>query len=246
MRKPSLSVIIITHNEEKNIAACLKSVCWVDEIILVDSNSKDQTVAIAQQFGAKVFQKNFASYGHQKQYALEQATGEWILSLDADERITPELQAEIVEKIAQSDEVVGYEIPFKNFVFGKWVKYAGLFPDYHLRLFRRDAGCFTPSTIHEGIEVNGKVQKCQNPILHFSYPTIASYVEKMNRYTEILARQGYSFRLSHLVFSPLSKFFRLYLARQGFRDGLPGLIYCILAAFYNFAKDAKAWEQTRV
>ena len=241
--KPTLSVILITYNEEKNIAACLESVRWADEIVLVDSGSEDQTAAIAQRFGVKVFQKNFAGYGSQKQYALEQATGDWVLSLDADERITPELQAEILEKIAQSDKVVGYEITRKNFIFGKWLKHAGLFPDYHLRLFRRHAGRFTPSLIHEGIEVEGKVQRCQNPILHFTYPTIASYIKRMNRYTEIIARQGCSFRFSHLFFSPLSKFFRLYLVRRGFRDGLRGFIYCILAAFYNFAKDAKIWEQ---
>jgi len=241
--KSTLSVIVITYNEEENILACLESVGWADELVVVDGGSRDKTVELASQFGANVLHKNFVGYGSQKQFALENSTGDWVLSLDADEQVTPELRDEISTILFRQKVAKGYEIPFKNIFFGKWLKHAGLYPDYHLRLFRRASGAFTPSTIHEGIELEPPFGRCRNPILHFSYPTVADYITKMNRYTKLLADNRKPFRLGHMVFSPVSKFFRLYIARRGFRDGLTGLVYCLLASFYNFVKDAKQWEK---
>lgn len=240
-----LSIILITLNEEQNLPECLDSVRWADEIIVVDSGSRDRTVPLAKQFGAKVFHKTFVGYGHQKQYALEQTSGDWILNLDADERVTPELGAEIQEILSRPDGTGGYEIPHKNVFFGKWLKHAGLYPDYHLRLFRRSSGSFTSSIIHERVQLAGTVGRCSNTILHFSYPTISSYLQKMNRYTQLLALNGKTFRASHMIFSPIAKFFRLYIGRRGFLDGTAGLVYCLLAAFYNYVKDAKTWERNR-
>ncbi len=240
--KATLSVILITQNEEGNILPCLKSVGWADEFIVVDSGSRDKTVELARRFGAKVLHKDFAGYGSQKQYALENSTSDWVLGLDADERVTPELRDEILNILSRDGSAKGYEIPFKNIFFGKWLRHAGLYPDYHVRLFRRSSGAFTLSTIHERVQLEQPFERCRNPVLHFSYPTIASYLKKMNRYTSLLAEKGKPFRLGHMLLSPVSKFFRLYIAKRGYLDGLTGLVYCLLASFYNFTKDAKQWE----
>jgi glycosyltransferase involved in cell wall biosynthesis len=243
--RPSISVILIVFNEEDNLTACLESVRWADEIIVVDGFSTDKTAELANRFGAKVFQKTFSGYGEQKQYALTRASCDWVLSIDADERVTPGLCDEIREILSASPSADGFMIPFQNIFFGKWLKRAGLYPDLHVRLFRRSSGSFTSSAIHEGIEIKGEIGHLQNPATHYSYPNIASYIRKMNRYSTLLASNGKSFRLRHMMFSPVSKFLRLYIGRRGFLDGMAGLVYCLLAAFYNFVKDAKVWEKNR-
>ncbi|HEX9934440.1 MAG TPA: glycosyltransferase family 2 protein [bacterium] len=242
--RSSVSAVLIVFNEERNLAACLESVKWADEVIVVDGHSTDRTPELARQSGAKVYQNTFSGYGPQKQFALERAACGWILSIDADERVTPKLRDEILKVLDKSSGVDGFEIPFKNVFFGKWLKHSGLYPDYHLRLFRRTAAEFTSAKIHESVLVRGRVGRLNHPMLHCSYPTVASYVQKMNRYTALLAEGGATFRLNHMLFSPVSKFFRLYLGRRGYLDGFTGLVYCLLAAFFNFVKDAKAWEKS--
>jgi glycosyltransferase involved in cell wall biosynthesis len=244
-RRPMVSAVLIVLNEESNLKACLDSVSWADETIVVDGFSTDRTVELARRSGARVFQKAFHGYGEQKQYAIDRASCDWVLSIDADERITPELRDEIRAVLSDPNAADGFMISFRNIFFGKWLQHAGLYPDFHLRLFRRSSGSMTSSTIHEGIRIKGEIGSLRNPAVHYSYPTIASYIHKMNRYSTLLASNGKPFTLGHLLFSPLSKFLRLYIGRRGFLDGMAGLIYCLLASFYNFTRDAKIWEKNR-
>jgi glycosyltransferase involved in cell wall biosynthesis len=241
----SISAVLIVFNEENNLPACLESLRWVDEIVVVDGFSTDKTADVAHRYGAKIYQKAFSGYGAQKQYALDRASCDWVLSLDADERVTPGLREEILSVLSAGPASDGYQIPFQNFYFGQWLKHAGLYPDYHIRLFRRSAGAFTASAIHEGVDIKGKIGRLRNPAAHYSYPTVASYIKKMNSYSALLAAGNQPFSLGHMMFSPVSKFLRLYVGRRGFLDGMGGLVYCLLASFYNFVRDAKVWEKNR-
>jgi len=189
---PTLSVVLITLNEEKNIVRCLKSLRFSKkvfqkvEIIVVDAQSRDKTAAAAKQLGAKVFTRTWKGYGAQKNWALAKAQGDWILSLDADEELTPALIAEIEKVVIHTpEEVDGYFIKRKAFFLGKWMRHCGWWPDAQLRLIKRGSGAFTIEPVHEGLEVKRKTMALKEPMYHYTYDSIRQYLEKMNRYSDL-------------------------------------------------------------
>ena len=245
MKEP-ISVIIITQNEEQNIHDCLASVRWCEEIILVDAFSSDQTVAISKQFTDRIFQQEWQGFAEQKSFALAQAHQQWVLSLDADERVTPELQSEICSRLHQPDLPDGFHIPRKSYFLGKWIKHSGWYPGYQLRLFYRAKTRVSQKRVHEGFIVDGRVEYLQNPILHFTHPTIADSLQKMDRYSSLEAEDragSRKVRWYDLVFHPVAAFLRKYFVQKGFLDGMHGFVLALITAQLKMALYMKMWEQ---
>jgi len=246
----SLSVIVITKNEERNIRECLKSVSWASEVVLVDGGSIDKTVDIARSMGAKVHLRPWEGYGAAKNFALSQCTGAWVLWLDADERATDSLAGEIQSIVGKEvGGFSGYEVARRAYFLNRWIRHCGWYPGYVLRLFKREAGRFTEDRVHERLEVKGKVGRLRSDLLHYTDPNLQHYFEKFNRYTSLgaeeLVEKGKHFGIAKLIFRPIWVFVRMYLIRRGFLDGIPGFILCVLSAGYVFTKYAKLWELSR-
>jgi len=243
----SLSVIVITKNEERNIEDCLNSVRWAQEIVVVDGGSEDRTLELARKFTSKVFVKSWEGYGASKNFALEQCTGTWILWLDADERVTDELRKEIQATTGQEGTPsIVYEMPRKAFFLGKWIKHCGWYPGYVSRLFKKGAGRFSENKVHEKFEFNGEVGRLRSDLLHFTDPNLWHYLEKFNWYTTLAADEMLEkrtvFRLSQIIVRPVWVFIRMYVVRLGFLDGIQGFILCVLSSCYVFTKYVKLWE----
>ena len=239
----TISAVIITRNEESNIKRCLDSIAWVNEIIVVDSRSTDNTRKIADEAGARVFDVEWRGFGPTKGFAVEKATCDWILSIDADEEITAESMAEI-KKILESDgSLHGYEIPRKTIFLGRWIKHSRWYPDYVLRLFRRESGRFTDSRIHEKVVVEGEIGRLKNPLLHNSYPDIDTYFAKFEKYTSLKAQdlydEGKRFNLAGLIIKPVAAFCRHYVTGLGFLDGIEGFLIAMFSAFGVVTRYAK-------
>ena len=246
----TLSVVIITFNEEANLARTLASVAWADEIIIVDSGSTDRTREVAESFRAKFHSETWKGFAAQKNSALAKATGDWILSLDADEEVEPALADEIHKVLAANPSVAAFWIPRKNFFLGRWIEHGGFYPDPKLRLFRRGAGQFEERLVHEDLRVEGTTASLRHHLLHHAYPTIEDYVEHMNRYSSLGARmavakrpRGFSF--VDIVVRPRLTFFYNYVLPLGFLDGREGLLLHLYHADYVSWKYAKAWERSR-
>ncbi|HUK99611.1 MAG TPA: glycosyltransferase family 2 protein [Nitrospirota bacterium] len=245
-----LSIAIITYNEESNIRRTLESVAWALEIIIVDSGSSDKTVQICREYTDKIFHQDWLGFACQKNLAIDKTSGDWVLSLDADEPIEPELVDEIKEIISSSTSHDGYRIPRRTFFLGKEIKHGGWYPDYNLRLFRRGKGRFEERAVHEAIRVKGSVGKTRHAILHFAYPDLISYLSMMNKYTtlavEVMSTQSISaFKIGwmNILFRPVLTFLYKFIFRLGFLDGKHGLVLNLFHAGYVFAKYAKAWER---
>lgn len=243
-----ISVVIITYNEEKNILAALESIKWASEIIVVDSKSTDKTTSIARQFTEKVITNSWPGYAAQKQFASEQATNDWILSIDADERVTP-LLAEEIQKIVldSSNQYDGFYISRQNYYLSQPIYHSGWSPDYQLRLYKRKKGRWTGDFVHESVTLEGKIGKLQNKLEHYSIESLASHHERLNRYTTLASNQlcsnNKSVKILDLMIRPIMALFRSYIWRLGFLDGFAGIIIAYFAAYYVFLKYAKAWEQ---
>jgi glycosyltransferase involved in cell wall biosynthesis len=242
---PRLSVIVITKNEEANIVDCLDSVRWADEIIVVDSSSTDRTVSLAEQAGAVTYQIGWKGFGDAKQRALDYASSEWVLSLDADERVSAEL-AEEMRTILLSAECDGYEIPrLTNFV-GRWIYHSGWRPDYVLRLFRKSKGAFTQALVHEGVVVSGRIGRLNHDLLHYSYRSVEDYLDRLNRYTTLAATEmrsaGKRFKIWQPLLKPPAIFVKRYVLKLGALDGWAGFQIAFLSAVYVFVKYAKLWH----
>ena len=246
----TLSVVIITFNEEANLARTLASVAWADEIVVVDSGSTDRTREVAESYRAKFYVEQWKGFAAQKNSALAKATGDWILSLDSDEEVEPALAQEIQAVLGANPSVAGFWAPRKNFFLGRWIKHGGFYPDPKLRLFRRGAGQFEDRLVHEDLHIEGTTASLQHHLLHHAYPTIEDYVEHMNRYSTLGAQmavekrpRGFSF--VDIVVRPRLTFFYNYVLRLGFRDGREGLLLHLYHADYVSWKYAKAWERSR-
>lgn len=247
----SLSVVIVTLNEEANLSRTLASVAWADEIVVVDSGSTDNTRQIAESFRAKLYVEPWKGFAAQKNSALAKATGDWLLSLDADEEVEPALAGEIRVALAANPSVKGFWIPRKNFFLGRWMRHGGFYPDPKLRVFRRGAGRFENRLVHEDAHVAGTTAKLQHHLLHHAYPTLEDYIEHMNRYSSLGAlmlvaeksRVGWSF--FNIVIRPLLTFCYNYFLRLGFLDGREGLLLHLNHARYVSWKYSKAWELCR-
>jgi glycosyltransferase involved in cell wall biosynthesis len=242
-------VTVITHNEEERLRACLESVAWADELVVVDAESADKTVTVAREHTDRIWVRPWPGFAAQKNFAIDQSRGDWILSLDADERVTPELAARIRAIVAAGGPADGYRIPRRNFFWGAWVRHGGLYPDYQLRLFRRPAGRFVAHGVHESVAVTGRVEALAEPLLHHSYRDLDDFVRRSNRYSSLAAadwvRDGRGARMADLIFRPLARFVSMYIIRGGFLDGWRGLVLAVLYAEYVFLRMAKVLETTR-
>lgn len=245
-----LSVIIITYNEEDNIRECLESIKWANEVVVVDSFSTDRTVEICKEYTAKVFQNEWTNFPHQKNIALNKVSNEWVLNLDADERVSPELQIEIKSAIARDDDYAGYLLPMKIYFHGRWIRYGGYWPDYHLRLFRKSKGRFNENLrAHGGFDVDGRVGRMKGALIHHSYRNLTDYFEKFNYYTTVSAEEklasGRKVKWYPFVRLPF-EFIGAFIIKRGYRDGFYGLLFSILSSFYAFVKYIKLWELQQV
>jgi glycosyltransferase involved in cell wall biosynthesis len=241
---PKISTAIIACNEERNIERCLKSVApFSDEIVVVDSHSTDRTVAIARAMGARVISNDWHGYGKQRQFALDHARHEWIFSIDADEEVSRELCDEIRALDYSHD---GYEVPRPVWYLNRWIKHGVWYPGHVLRLFRKDKARVSNDVIHESVLVSGRIARLRGDLLHYSYRNIEHHLDKMNEFTSISAGAMRS-RSQHasvprIVLYPMFEFFKTYVVKRGFLDGLPGFEISVLHALYVFLKYAKLRE----
>ena len=276
----SLSVVIIAHNEEANIARTLESVLPLvkatnGEIIVVDSGSTDRTIEIARAHGAKVFTEAWKGYAAQKNSAIAKASGDWIMSLDADEALGPALVAELTELLQRvgsgnewcltgaappqksgakqgepSTKPEGFWMPRKNLFLNRWIRHGGFWPDRKLRLFHRGHASFEDRAVHETVKVNGPAFNLSSPLIHHAYPTLAGYIGHMNKYSSLGAEQAAKdgkrgFSVINIVLRPVATFVYNYIFRLGFLDGREGLLLHLYHAAYTSWKYAKLWELTR-
>ena len=246
----TLSVVFITLNEEKKLGATLKTVQWADEIIVVDSGSTDATLEIARAHGAKIFSEPWKGFSAQKNSAIEKATSDWVLSLDADEALEHELADEIRSVLNGPSDINGYYIPRKNILFGRWIKHGGWYPDAKLRLFRRGTGWFVERAVHESMAVQGRTATLKHAMVHDAYSNLSDYIAANNRYTSLGAKIVYQkgqrgFSLIHLLLNPCFTFLYNYVFRLGFLDGQQGFILHVNHSVQVFWKYAKAWELSR-
>ena len=246
---PKLSVTIITYNEAANIRRTLESVKWADEIVIVDSGSTDGTVEICREHTDKVFHQDWLGFAKQKNFAIERAESDWVLSLDADEPIEPALADEIRGIISSPGSFDGYRIPRKTIFLGKQIKHGGWYPDYNLRLFKRGKGRFEERVVHEAMRVSGNIGKTLHAILHYAYPDLASYLTSINKYSslavDVMEVKGISAFMTswmNILFRPVLTFVLKYFFRLGFLDGKHGLVLNLFHSYYVLAKYAKAWE----
>ena len=245
---PSVSLVVIARDEEADLPACLASVPFAAEKVVVDSGSHDRTHDVARAAGARLIEQTWLGYGLQKAFAFKQAQGDWILNLDADERLSPELAAEIPTATERAD-IAGYRLRYRSEMFGRTLRFGGLGHETHLRLFRRSAGRVAERTLHEGVEVDGRVATLSGRVLHRSYASYSEYLTKLDAYTTLSAqaRSAQGRRFSALSAARLPwGFFRRYLLQLGFLDGFAGFTHAALAGFYDFLKEAKLQELERL
>lgn len=250
MTRPRLSAVVITKDEEERVRACLESVAWADEVVVVDAESTDKTAQIAREFTDHVYVRPWPGFAAQKNFGLEQATGDWTLSVDADEEVSRELREEIEAVLAASGAAcAGYRIPRRNLFWGRWVRHGGLYPDWQLRLFRRGRGRFVARAVHESVEVEGEVGRLRAALVHRSYRDVADFLARADRYSTLAAEEwlgsGRPARLSDLVLRPAGRFLSMYVVHAGFLDGWRGFLLAALYAYYVLIRSAKVWERAR-
>jgi (heptosyl)LPS beta-1,4-glucosyltransferase len=242
MRK-KLTATIITHNEELNIERSLKSLSWVDEIVVVDSYSEDKTVVICKKYNCKVIQTEWKGFGKTKKFAVDNASNDWILSIDADEEVTDSLRKNI-EALLINPQNNSYSVKRKSFYLGKEVKHCGWDNDYPLRLFNRRFGNFNDKEVHESVKIKGERSKIHEPLLHYTYPTISSHIEKMNRYSNLaLVNESKKTSILGSVALGINKFVKMYFLQRGFLDGKVGFVLSYNSAFGVYLKYIKRWQQ---
>ena len=244
-----IAAIVIAKNEEENIAACLETLHWADELIVLDSFSDDGTVEVARASGAEVRQRRFDNYARQRDAALGMTSKEWVFFVDADERATPELAEEIRHVVSQGD-FNGWWVPRRNYIFGKWIRHAGWFPDHQLRLLRRDSARYDlRREVHELVVLDGEAGYLQNPLIHYNYDSLRQFRDKQDRYTDYEVRElfesGQRARPCNLVLQPLRQFRWRYLTLRGYRDGWRGLLLSSLMAYYEFVRYWRLWHLQR-
>ena len=245
----SLSVVLITHNAAAQLAQCLASVAFADEVVVVDSSSGDGTVELAKRYGARVVTKDWLGFGRQKQFAVEQATHDWVLCLDADERVSTELAASMVRAL-QAPAAPVYRMARRNRFLGRWLRHGEGYPDWSARLFDRRQARWSDDAVHEKVLYAATPGTLEGDLLHDSGEDLGRYLAKQNRYTALAAqelhREGRRAGLAALTLSPLLRFVKFYLLRLGFLDGLPGLVHISIGCMNSFMKYAKLIELQRL
>jgi glycosyltransferase involved in cell wall biosynthesis len=247
-KRPTIAAAVITRNEERNVEACLRSLGWVDELLVVDAESLDRTVELARRHSSKVFVRPWGGYGPQKNFAMDQAGADWILLVDADERVSAALREEILTLVSANPAADAYRIPRRNYYYGQWMRSAGQYPDRQLRLVRRGRGRYNDLPVHEHLDVEGPTDDLQGHLEHFSHPTVVSHEIKIETYSTLSAeerihagkpRAGWY----HLLINPLWAFMKIYLLRGGYRDGFRGFLMSGFSAAHVMLKYAKLWER---
>ena len=241
-----ISAAIITYNEEKNIKRCMESLDFVDEIVIVDSLSSDKTCAIAKELGAKVIEQKFLGHIDQKQLAVENCTHDWVLSLDADEEVSPELKASILELINTPLKHEAYEMKRVSFHLGKWIRHGGWYPDKKTRFFNKQKAHWGGYNPHDKVIVNGSTGMLEGDLKHYVFTDLRHNIDTNNSYSSIMAEDLYNngkkFSYLKLFLKPVGKFFEVYIYKRGFLDGMPGFIIAVGASYSMFLKFAKLWE----
>ncbi len=248
MNSTALSTVIITKNEECNIDDCLMSVKWTDEIIVVDAESIDRTQELARHYTSQIFVRPWEGYGQQKNFGIEQATGDWILILDADERVSMELAKEIQVRLAKwtSGDPVAFCVPRRNMFYGEWVRWGGAYPDLQIRIFQKGKAIYNDVEIHENLMVDGPTGELEGCLEHYTERKIVDHFKKFSIYITLAAKEKAKSTAAvqwwHLVLNPSVTFLKKYCLKQGFRDGIRGIIFAGFASMYTFGKYAKLFE----
>lgn len=246
-----ISAVIITYNEEDRLEPALKSLSGVaSEIIVVDAYSKDETAKIARKYTRKVFHRKWSNFADQKNFANNKAAYPWILSLDADERLSPELRQEIINLKQQNPPCTGFSMPRQVFYLGKWIRHSGWYPDRKIRLFRKDKARWEGEYVHEKLEIEGEVEKLKAPIYHFTYRNIQDHLNRINTFSDLGAKKLYAekkkCRWYYLTFLPFFRFTRSFFWKGGFLDGFAGFVIAVLngyAIFVRYAKLKEIWKK---
>ncbi len=242
----SLSAVIITLNETKNIEACLQSVRFCDELVVVDSGSVDGTADLARSLGARVWQRPFDDFSSQKNFAIQKASGDWVLLLDADERVTEALKEEIILAVVKP-EAAGYSVRRHNYIFGRLMKHGGNAGDMQLRLVKKDQAVFH-GVVHERVLPLGKTGRFKNPLLHFTTATASDYMKKLNAYTDLevlaLSTRRTEDLTTNMARKPLLRLAQLLVLKRAVFDGIEGCLFAFLSAYYDFVSLAKNWERS--
>jgi glycosyltransferase involved in cell wall biosynthesis len=244
-----LTAIIPVFNEERNLDDCLRALTWADEILVVDSFSRDGTLSIARRYTDRILQHEYINSATQKNWTIPQAGHDWVLIVDADERVTDALREEIRRVLSTTGGPAcdGYRIRRQTYFWGKPIRYCGWQNDRVLRLFNRHKGRYEEKEVHADVVVSGKIGELRSPLIHYTYRDFNQYFAKFQRYTDWgameLQKRGARARWYHLLLHPVFRFFRMYVLQRGFLDGLHGLVLCLLASFSVFTKYAKLWER---
>jgi (heptosyl)LPS beta-1,4-glucosyltransferase len=245
---PTVAAVLLARDEEANVRDCLQSVAWADRLcVLLDPRTTDRTAEIASELGAVVQEHPFADFASQRNAALDAFEADWVFFVDADERCTPELAAEIQEVI-DDPAIVGWWVPRRNYIWGRWIRHAGWYPDHQLRLLRCGWARYDAThEVHEVVLLDGPAGYLQHPLLHYNYATVGQFLVKQDRYAHyearVLLRRGPCPRPHSLVLQPLREFARRYFTLQGYRDGLHGLLLSLLLGYYTFVA---YWRARRI
>ena len=246
-----LSVCVIAGNEERDLPRCLASVGWADDVlVVVDTESRDRTEEIARASGARVFTRRYDGNVEQKNFALDQAKHPWVLALDGDEAVSDALRGALERALAAGPSAAGYELNRMTFHLGRWIRHGDFYPDWQLRFFRRDRGRWAGENPHGRVEVEGRIERIDGALEHYSYRDLADQIQRIQAFSRITARrlhaEGRRARVRDLVLRPPLRFLRAYVLKQGFRDGFPGFAIAAATAFHVFLKYAKLWELEHV
>jgi len=242
---PKVSVTVITLNEAANIEACLASVAWADEVLVVDSGSTDGTPGLARAKGARVIERGWPGYSEQKNFAAKEAAHDWILSVDADERVTPALRAEIQQRLSADPTDAGFRMPRVTWHLGRWIRTTDWYPDHQLRLYHRARASWPSKRVHESVAATGNVGQLTGELQHYAYRDLSHHFQTMDRYTTLAAEEmrasGRRAGVFDLTIHPYAAFLRNYVLRRGCLDGTAGFIISTMNAYYVFLKFAKLW-----
>ncbi len=245
-----LSVAIITHNEEDNIRDALESVKWADEIVVIDSFSADKTQEICRKYTDKIYSFEWTGFSEQKNRAVAMTMHPWVFVLDADERVTDDLRNEIINLLKNTPSMDGYYVSRKNYFGKRWIKHGGWWPDYTLRLFRREKGSFEIRQVHEALKINGSTGYLKNPIEHYTYEGIKDYLKRMQTYSTLSAKElfksGRRANILDIIFRPPVTFCRMFFLQMGIFDGIYGIILACLYSVYTYKKYSKLREMQKV
>lgn len=248
-KKIRISATVRTRNEEQNIEGCLKSIAWADEIVVVDSHSADATREIAKKYTDRIIVRDWPGHIAQSQFATDQTTSDWVLSMDADERVTPELRDEILALDLGTTPHVAFEMPRYHFFMKRWINHSAWYPDYKVRLFRKDRCCWGGYSPHDAVQVNGTIGRLKGNLIHYIYRDMEHFSATKNSYSTLTSRDHYKSgrkaRVINFTLRPLYAFIYRYFVRLGFLDGIPGFIISIEEAHCVFLKYVKLYELER-